>query len=142
MKHCQHNVNKYIALYCSCISILFGGIYEISLVLFNIGESMDLKEVNLHSQELRRLYHKLEIENHGSTWSVEEAALAFLTDAALVGRLTMDKESRWPSNNTELLPMKIGECVWWLAVLAERMDMSFEECVEVFLKQQLDLLKG
>lgn len=103
---------------------------------------MDLKEVNLRSQELRRLYHKLEIENHGSTWSVEEDALAFLTDAALVGRLTMDKEGRWPSNNTELLPMKIGECVWWLAVLAERMDMSFEECVEVFLKQQLDLLKG
>ena len=103
---------------------------------------MDLKEVNLHSQELRRLYHKLEIENHGSTWSVEEDALAFLTDAALVGRLTMDKEGRWPSNNTELLPMKIGECVWWLAVLAERMDMSFEECVEVFLKQQLELLKG
>lgn len=54
----------------------------------------------------------------------------------------MDKEGRWPSNNTELLPMKIGECVWWLAVLAERMDMSFEECVEVFLKQQLDLLKN
>lgn len=103
---------------------------------------MDLKEVNLRSQELRRLYHKLEIENYGSTWSVEEDALAFLTDAALVGRLTMDKEGRWPSNNTELLPMKIGECVWWLAVLAERMDMSFEECVEVFLKQQLDLLKG
>lgn len=103
---------------------------------------MDLKEVNLRSQELRRLYHKLEIKNHGSTWSVEEDALAFLTDAALVGRLTMDKEGRWPSNNTELLPMKIGECVWWLAVLAERMDMSFEACVEVFLKQQLDLLKG
>lgn len=103
---------------------------------------MDLKEVNLHSQELRRLYHKLEIENHGLTWSVEEDALAFLTDAALVGRLTMDKEGRWPSNNTELLLMKIGECVWWLAVLAERMDMGFEECVEVFLKQQLDLLKG
>lgn len=55
---------------------------------------MDLKEVNLHSQELRRLYHNLEIENHGSTWSVEEDALAFLTDAALVGRLTMDKEGR------------------------------------------------
>lgn len=103
---------------------------------------MDLKEVNLHSRELRRLYHKLEIENHGSTWFVEEDALAFLTDAALVGRLTMDKEGRWASNNTELLTMKIGECVWWLAVLAERMDMSFEECVEVFLKQQLDLLKN
>lgn len=102
---------------------------------------MDLKEVNLRSQELRRLYHKLEIENHGSTWSVEEDALAFLTDAALVGRFTMDKEGRWTSNNTELLPMKIGECVWWIAVLAERMDMSFEECVEVFLKQQLALLK-
>ena len=91
---------------------------------------MDLKEVNLLSKEIRNKYFELEKEIHGSVWSVEEDALAFLTDAGLVGRLTMDNQGRWPSTDKELLPSKIGECVWWLAILAERMDLSFEECVE------------
>ena len=102
---------------------------------------MDLKEVNLLSKEIRNKYFELEKEIHGSVWSVEEDALAFLTDVGLVGRLTMDNQGRWPSTDKELLPSKIGECVWWLAILAERMDLSFEECVETFLSERLKDLK-
>ena len=102
---------------------------------------MDLKAVNLLSKEIRNKYFELEKEIHGSVWSVEEDALAFLTDAGLVGRLTMDNQGRWPSTDKELLPSKIGECVWWLAILAERMDLSFEECVETFLTERLKDLK-
>ena len=102
---------------------------------------MDLKAVNLLSKEIRNKYFELEKEIHGSVWSVEEDALAFLTDAGLVGRLTMDNQGRWPSTDKELLPSKIGECVWWLAILAERMDLSFEECVETFLTDRLKDLK-
>ena len=102
---------------------------------------MDLKEVKLLSKEIRNKYFELENEIHGSVWSVEEDALAFLTDAGLVGRLTMDNQGRWPSTDKELLPSKIGECVWWLAILAERMDLSFEECVETFLTERLKNLK-
>ena len=102
---------------------------------------MDLKEVKLLSKEIRNKYFELEKEIHGSVWSVEEDALAFLTDAGLVGELTMDNQGRWPSTDKELLPSKIGECVWWLAILAERMDLSFEECVETFLTERLKDLK-
>ena len=102
---------------------------------------MDLKEVNLLSKEIRNKYFELEKEIHGSVWLVEEDALAFLTDAGLVGRLTMDNQGRWPSTDKELLPSKIGECVWWLAILAERMDLSFEKCVETFLTERLKDLK-
>ena len=102
---------------------------------------MDLKEVKLLSKEIRNKYFELEKEIHGSVWSVEEDAQAFLTDAGLVGRLTMDNQGRWPSTDKELLPSKIGECVWWLAILAERMDLSFEECVETFLTERLKNLK-
>lgn len=102
---------------------------------------MDLKEVKLLSKEIRNKYFELEKEIHGSVWSVEEDALAFLTDAGLVGRLTMDNQGRWPSTDKELLPSKIGECVWWLAILAECMDLSFEECVETFLTERLKNLK-
>lgn len=39
-----------------------------------------------------------------------------------------------------MLPSKIGECMWWLAVLAERTGTNFEECVEAFLAERLDAL--
>ena len=102
---------------------------------------MDLKEVRIQSEEIRNQYHKLEKEMHGSIWSIEEDAFAFLTDAGLVGRLTMNNQGRWPGEDKELLPSKIGECVWWLAALANRMSLSFEECVEDFLSERLSSLK-
>ena len=102
---------------------------------------MDLKEVSVQSKKIRNLYHELENQIHGSAWSVEEDALAFLTDAGLVGRLTMDRQGRWPSEDKDILPAKIGECVWWLAVLADRMDLDFSDCVEEFLKGRLSFLE-
>lgn len=103
---------------------------------------MDLEEVEERSCALRRRYHELEQELHGSVWSVEEDALAFLTDAGIVGRLAMDHEGRWPSAEADRLPAKIGECVWWLAVLAERMDLDFEDCVDGFLAEREEALLG
>lgn len=102
---------------------------------------MNLNEVKEQSLEIRNLYHELENKYHGSEWSVEEDALAFLTDAGLVGRLAMDNQGRWPSEEKDMLPSKIGECVWWLAVLAERMGLSFEDCVAEFLKDKLENMK-
>lgn len=97
---------------------------------------MDLKAVTRESMDIRAAYRALEVKLHGEPWSIEEDALAFLTDAALVGRLTMDREGRWPSSGAERLPVKIGECVWWLAVLAERMGLDFESCVTGFLTER------
>lgn len=101
---------------------------------------MDIKDMCEKSEKIRELYHKLEMSLHGSKWSVEEDALAFLTDAGLVGRLTMAQQLRWPSENKDLLPFKIGECVWWLAVLAKKMDFNLEECIEQFFDERLNSL--
>lgn len=98
---------------------------------------MDIIEITQKSKEIRDLYHALERKHHQTEWSVEEDALAFLTDAALVGRLVMDNQGRWPSENAEVLPDKIGECVWWLAVLAQRTGLNFSDCVETFLSTRL-----
>lgn len=98
-------------------------------------KNIELKEVIERSLKLRELYHELELKHHGSEWTVEEDALAFLTDAGLVGRLTMSQQGRWPKGgepDTEL-PHKLGECIWWLAVLAGRMDIDIEEALENFL---------
>ena len=60
---------------------------------------MDLKDVSIQSEKIRNRYHELEKQIHGSAWTAEEDALAFLTDAGLVGRLTMDRQGRWPSED-------------------------------------------
>jgi len=88
------------------------------------------------SLELRKKYHKLELQHHGSEWTVEEDALAFLTDAALVGRNIMSQQQRWPKANTQSeLEHKIGESIWWLIVLANRSDIDIKEAVGDFLSK-------
>jgi hypothetical protein len=47
---------------------------------------MTLQEFSESSNQLRRQYHQLEEKLHNTRWTREEDALAFLTDAALVGR--------------------------------------------------------
>ena len=50
---------------------------------------MTLQETAEKSMDIRKIYHELEKEIHGKEWTSEEDALAFLTAAALIGRLVM-----------------------------------------------------
>ncbi|MFC6101438.1 nucleoside triphosphate pyrophosphohydrolase family protein [Olivibacter domesticus] len=102
---------------------------------------MDIKEIVERSKNIRAAYHQLEKQQHNSGWTVEEDALAFLTDAGLVGRHTMSQQKRWPAKNTDTeLEHKLGECIWWLAVLANRMNIDIEEAIEKFLSKTENLL--
>jgi hypothetical protein len=97
-------------------------------------DTSDFDTIITRSLNIRDKYHELERKHHGSTWTVEEDALAFLTDAGLVGRLAMSQQGRWPKANTEEeLQHKLGECVWWLAVLANRMNVDIKQATEQFL---------
>jgi hypothetical protein len=97
-------------------------------------EKLDFEALQERSLKIREAYHKLEKLHHGTVWSVEEDALAFLTDAGLVGRNIMSQQERWPKGNTETdLRHKIGECVWWLTVLAHRAGIDINEATEGFL---------
>ncbi len=87
------------------------------------------------SRKIRESYHRLELKHHGTPWTREEDALAFLTDAGLVGRLTMARQGRWPTDKAEAhdLEHKIGECMGWLMVLADRMEVDAESALDSFL---------
>jgi hypothetical protein len=50
----------------------------------------------------------------------------------------MSLQKRWPSENEEILGTKIGECIWWLIVLAERSGLDAEKCLEDFLNQKIE----
>lgn len=98
-------------------------------------KSLSFNEIVERSLVIRECYHRLEQQHHGTQWSVEEAALAFLTDAGLVGRLTMSEQKRWPKggDTRSELQHKLSECIWWLIILAERMEVDISESMEVFL---------
>ena len=102
----------------------------------------DFNEIVERSKKLREVYHKLERQHHGNEWTVEEDALAFLSDACLVGRHTMSQQGRWPAANTDTeLEHKLGECMWWLVVLADRMNIDIQEATDKFLTKTEKLLK-
>ena len=105
-------------------------------------KNLDLAEIKQRALQIRKQYHQLEKEHHGSEWTVEEDALAFLTDAGLVGRHTMSQQGRWPKGDTNPeLQHKLGECIWWLTVLADRMDIDINESVAAFLTKTENLLE-
>jgi len=67
--------------------------------------------------------------------------LAFLTDAGLVGRYKMSQQGRWPTEKTNIdLSHKLGECMWWLTILTERMDIDISEALEELLSNTEELL--
>ncbi|RYZ34326.1 MAG: MazG-like protein [Sphingobacteriales bacterium] len=102
---------------------------------------MDFEELIQRSKMIRKTYHQLEQQHHGSEWTVAEDALAFLTDAGLTGRYTMAKQARWPAPKADTeLEHKLGECIWWLTVLADRMDINIEEATAKFLTKTEKLL--
>ncbi|MDI6046847.1 MazG-like protein [Flavobacterium yafengii] len=104
--------------------------------------SIDFEQLKQRSLKIRKRYHELELMHHGSEWTVEEDALAFLTDAGLVGRFTMSQQGRWPKENTqEQLKHKLGESIWWLTVLAERMNIDIDEATENFLTKTEKLIE-
>ena len=98
-------------------------------------DNLTIKQAAERSKKIRKHYHSLELKHHGSEWSVVEDALAFLTDAGLVGRLTLAQQGRWAvgDSNEAGLEHKIGESMWWLMVLADRMGIDSEEALDDFL---------
>lgn len=121
--------------------LAFGKIYEHCIYPM---KKMLFSEAVSRSQKIREIFHRLELKHHGSEWTTEEDALAFLTDAGLVGRLTMAHQGRWPVEKEKAhdLEHKLGECIWWLIVLAERMGIDAESALESFLTETEQQLKG
>lgn len=104
-------------------------------------KNMDFNELKKRSKSIRQTYHKLENEHHQTVWTTEEDALAFLTDAGLVGRNIMSQQERWPKQNTtQELEHKLGECIWWLTILADRAGMDIEEATGKFLDKTEKML--
>lgn len=94
------------------------------------------------SLAIREQYHELERQHHGTVWTLEEDALAYLTDAGLVGRDIMSHQKRWLKKDSAAeLEHKLGENIWWPIVLADRTGIDIKEALEQFLTKTENLFK-
>ncbi|UKB82672.1 MazG-like protein [Chryseobacterium sp. MEBOG06] len=103
-------------------------------------DTNNFEEIIKRSLQIRDEYHQLEIKSNGKEWTLEEDALAYLTDAGLVGRNVMSHQKTWlKKDSAEELEHKLAENIWWLIVLADRTGIDMKEALEKFLTKTENL---
>src|ERR671924_1483197 len=81
------------------------------------------------ARHIRELYKQLEERLHGSAWTPQELFIGFGYDVGDLGRLVMATQDRWVHKGDlpEELAGKLSECLWWILVLAERLDVDITQ---------------
>ncbi|MFF1464700.1 hypothetical protein [Streptomyces sp. NPDC058330] len=95
-------------------------------------EKSGLIEADERALQVRAQYEQIEQRVLGRTWTLPELALGFTNDAAYVGRLVLAAERTWGIDGDvdAELRHKLAECLWWVFVLADRLDVDMPEAYE------------
>ncbi|MFF7553739.1 hypothetical protein ACFZA9_12750 [Streptomyces olivaceus] len=95
-------------------------------------EKSGLIEADERALQVRAQYEQIEQRVLGRTWTLPELALGFTNDAAYVGRLVLAAERTWGIDGDvdAELRHKLAECLWWVFVLADRLDVDVPEAYE------------
>lgn len=91
-------------------------------------ESAPLAAARDEALEVRRLYEILEQRFNGTTWSLHELMIGFSNDVGYIGRLLLAHDGTWGidgDTDTEL-KHKLAEALWWVFVLAEKLDIDID----------------
>lgn len=88
-----------------------------------------LAEADDRALRVRAQYEQIEQRVLGRTWTLPELAVGFTNDAAYVGRLVLAAERTWGIDGDvdAELRHKLAECLWWVFVLADRLDVDMPE---------------
>ncbi|WP_369371205.1 hypothetical protein AB1046_20905 [Promicromonospora sp. Populi] len=94
--------------------------------------------------EVRALYEQIEQRILQRTWTLPELAVGFTNDAAYVGRLVLAAEHTWDIDGDfdAELKHKLAECMWWLFVLADRLDVDLPAAYAETMQKIRDGLRG
>lgn len=92
---------------------------------------------------VRAMYEVLEERFNGKTWSLHELMLGFTNDVGYVGRLLLSRDGTWPiDGDTDAeLRHKLAESMWWLFVLADKLDIDLDEAFATTMRSIGDGLK-
>ncbi|MEU1494863.1 hypothetical protein ABZ456_32045 [Streptomyces sp. NPDC005776] len=106
-------------------------------------EKAGLIEADEKALQVRAQYEQIEQRVLGRTWTLPELALGFTNDAAYVGRLVLAAERTWGIDGDvdAELRHKLAECLWWVFVLADRLDVDMPEAYEATMDRIGDGLR-
>lgn len=81
------------------------------------------------AREIRALYELLEQRINGKVWSLHELMLGFTNDVGTVGRLILANDGTWDIDGdvTAQLEHKLAESLWWVMVIADRLDIDIAD---------------
>lgn len=106
-------------------------------------EKAGLIEADEKALQVRAQYEQIEQRVLGRTWTLPELALGFTNDAAYVGRPVLAAERTWGIDGDvdAELRHKLAECLWWVFVLADRLDVDMPEAYEATMDRIGDGLR-
>jgi NTP pyrophosphatase (non-canonical NTP hydrolase) len=89
---------------------------------------MDLTAARERAVRVRSLYHQLEERHEGSHWEIKDDMLGLVNDVGTLARLVMATAGQWvPEGDvTQQLRGKLAECMWWILVLADRLEIDID----------------
>lgn len=78
---------------------------------------------------VRKLYEILEQRFNGKTWSLHELMIGFSNDVGYIGRLLLAHDGTWAIDGDENAELrhKLAESLWWVFVLAEKLDIDIDQ---------------
>lgn len=79
--------------------------------------------------EVRKLYEILEERFNGKTWSLHELMIGFSNDVGYIGRLLLAHDGTWniDGDADAELKHKLAETLWWVFVLADKLEIDIDE---------------
>jgi NTP pyrophosphatase (non-canonical NTP hydrolase) len=101
---------------------------------------MDLTEASETARRVRALYHRLEERQEGGAWSAKDDMLGLVNDVGTLSRLVMATGGQWaPEGDVPAqLRDKLAECLWWVLVLADRLDVDITDAYASKLEAHLE----
>ncbi|MEE6272621.1 hypothetical protein V2J56_04575 [Georgenia sp. MJ206] len=92
-------------------------------------ESLTLAPARDEALDVRRLYEVLEQRFNGKTWSLHELMIGFTGDVGHIGRLLLAHDGTWAIDGDAdaELKHKLAEALWWVFVLADRLDIDINQ---------------
>lgn len=81
---------------------------------------------------VRALYETLEERFNGKTWSLHELQIGFANDVGYIGRLLLANDGTWGIDGDPRaeLEHKLAESMWWVFVLADKLDIDIDEAFD------------
>jgi NTP pyrophosphatase (non-canonical NTP hydrolase) len=92
----------------------------------NRPEDVGLESARKRAMEVRALYEVIERRVNGREWTLQELMLGFGNDVGTVGRLLLAHDGTWEIDGDvdAQLAHKLAESLWWVIVIAERLDID------------------